>query len=209
MGIIKRGILGGFSKSVGPVVGSSWKGIAVMKAKPLSVANPKTAAQQAQRNKFAQAVAAGQALLAGLITTFWNPFAEKMSGFNFWISRNIDAFDASGLTDASKINLGTSSKHPAVGLAIVANDGADDVDFTWTDNTGEEGSANTDLAVLVAYNENDDKWFYSETAVQRDAAAATLAGVTQAAGDTIYAFLSFQNADNEVGGTDDANAVSA
>jgi len=209
MGIIKQGIMGGFSKKVGPVVGSSWKGIAVMKAKPLSVANPNTAGQQAQRGKFSMAVAAAQALLAGLITTFWNPFAEKMSGFNFWIKRNIDAFDATGLVTPANINLGTSTKHPAVGLAIVANDAADDVDYTWTDNSGEEGAAAGDLAVLVAYNENDDKWFYSETAVLRSATAATLSSVTQTAGDTVYGFLAFQNADEKVGGTDDDSAVSA
>lgn len=202
MGIIKRGILGGFSKSVGPVVGSSWKGIAVMKAKPLSVANPNTAGQQAQRGKFSKAVAAAQALLAGLITTFWNPFAERMSGFNFWIQRNIDAFDASGLVTPANINLGTTTKHPAAGVAIVANDAGDDVDFTWTDNSGEEGSVAGDLAVLVAYNETTDKWYYSETAVQRSTAAATLSGVTQTVGDVVDGFLSFQNSDGETGGTD-------
>ncbi len=40
MGIIKRGILGGFSNKVANVVGSSWKGINTMRALPLSVANP-------------------------------------------------------------------------------------------------------------------------------------------------------------------------
>ena len=48
MGILKQGILGGFSGKVANVVGTSWKGIAVIKAMPLSVANPKTAGQVAQ-----------------------------------------------------------------------------------------------------------------------------------------------------------------
>ena len=51
MGVIKQGILGGFSGKVANIVGSSWKGIPVIKSLPLSVANPQTAAQTTQRNK--------------------------------------------------------------------------------------------------------------------------------------------------------------
>ena len=53
MGIIKQGITGGFSGMVGNVVGGSWKGIAYMRIRPVSVANPQTVGQQDQRTKFA------------------------------------------------------------------------------------------------------------------------------------------------------------
>ena len=52
MGKIKQGILGGFNGKVGPVIGSSWNGIAYMRGQAQSVKNPKTAAQMQQRNFF-------------------------------------------------------------------------------------------------------------------------------------------------------------
>ena len=52
MGKIKQGILGGFKGTVGTVIGSSRNGIAYMKGRPQSVKNPKTAAQQQQRDFF-------------------------------------------------------------------------------------------------------------------------------------------------------------
>ena len=52
MGKIKQGILGGFKGKVGTVIGASWNGIAYMRGLPQSVKNPKTPAQQAQREFF-------------------------------------------------------------------------------------------------------------------------------------------------------------
>lgn len=52
MATIKQGALGGFSGKVGPITGSSWKGKAVIKARPLSVNDPNTVLQQQIRAKF-------------------------------------------------------------------------------------------------------------------------------------------------------------
>lgn len=67
MATIKQGILGGFSGRVGTIVGTSWKGIAVMKSLPLSVANPKTAGQVGQRTKFSSVVALASVILSSII----------------------------------------------------------------------------------------------------------------------------------------------
>lgn len=93
MGIIKRGILGGFSGKVANIVGSSWKGIAVMKSLPLSVANPRTTAQVEQRTKFSNVVAFSKEILTTVIKPLWDRFAQQQSGFNAFISTNIDLFD--------------------------------------------------------------------------------------------------------------------
>ena len=52
MGVIKQGILGGFQNKVGAVIGSNWKGIATMRSRPISVANPRTGKQVAVRSEF-------------------------------------------------------------------------------------------------------------------------------------------------------------
>lgn len=96
MGIIKQGILGGFSGKVGSVVGTSWKGRAVMKAMPLSVANPRTSGQVNQRTKFSACVELSKNLLGGSIAILDNPFAGNISGYNRFVKRNTDAFTAAG-----------------------------------------------------------------------------------------------------------------
>lgn len=88
MGVIKRGILGGFSGKVANIVGGSWKGIAYMRALPLSVANPNTAAQQAVRLGFKTAVECGRQLTGNFFAFCVNPFVEKMSGFNAFVGAN-------------------------------------------------------------------------------------------------------------------------
>ena len=97
MGVIRRGILGGFSKKVGNIVGSSWKGLAVIKSLPLSVANPRTAGQVIQRNKFRGITLLGSSLLASIVKPLWDRFASNMSGFNAFVSANLDAFNNNGL----------------------------------------------------------------------------------------------------------------
>src|SRR5690606_508733 len=50
MGIIKQGILGGFSGKVGNVVGASWKGIDYIRSLPSSVSNPRTPGKEGVKN---------------------------------------------------------------------------------------------------------------------------------------------------------------
>lgn len=92
MGVIKRGILGGFSGKVANVVGSSWKGIATMRALPLSVANPNTVAQQKVRGRFSRLAHLGSELLASIIKPMWDRHAQHMSGYNAFIQANKFAF---------------------------------------------------------------------------------------------------------------------
>ena len=53
MGKVKPGALGVFSGTVGDVVYSTWKGIPYIRAKPVSVKDPRTEAQLSLRTKFA------------------------------------------------------------------------------------------------------------------------------------------------------------
>lgn len=56
MGKITKGILGGFSGTVGSVIGSTWKGIDVIRSKPKMHKKSSTKSQIAQRKKFGAAV---------------------------------------------------------------------------------------------------------------------------------------------------------
>ncbi len=92
MAIIKQGILGGFKKKIGSVVGSSWKGIATMRSLPLSVANPKTAAQVSNRNRFKACAEFASQILASIIKPLMDRFAGQMSGYNYFTQLNKEVF---------------------------------------------------------------------------------------------------------------------
>lgn len=152
MGVIKQGILGGFSGSVANVVGSSWKGIAVIKSKPLSVANPQTASQTTNRNQFSQAVAFAIAILVGTIKPLLDRIAVKQSGYNFFVSLNKSLFDADGLSTVADLVVSQGTVEGVADMVGTTNGGADTVTVDWTDNTGSGDSLATDVFYGVIYN---------------------------------------------------------
>lgn len=155
MGVIKRGILGGVSGSVGNVVGTSWKGIAIIKAKPLSVSNPKTAGQVAQRGKMANIVAFSKEILTEVIKPLWDRFAQQKSGFNAFVQANIDLFTTEYGSTPSElvISQGKMASTPIDSLTP-AGDGLS-FDVAWTDDSGDGLKLATDIPYAVVVNKND------------------------------------------------------
>lgn len=94
MAIIKKGILGGFSNKVGNVVGSTWKGINTMRSLPAQYNDANSVAQQANRSTFKYFSGFGSQLLTGVIRPLWDWQAKRMSGYNLFIKRNIDHYNA-------------------------------------------------------------------------------------------------------------------
>ena len=189
MGKIKQGILGGFSGKVAGVVGTSWKGIAVIKSLPLSVANPKTPGQVAQRGAFSNTVAAARSLLAFLITTYWNPFAQRMSGYNRFVQENIATFTAAGFTSPENFY---ASRGSLTGVVVSGTDGAagtDELTVEWSDNSGTGDALATDNIILVAYNETLGTWIYSDGTATRDDGSITIPTGVLGAGDLIHSYL--------------------
>ena len=82
MGVIKQGILGGFQNKVGPVIGTSWKGINVIKSRPTSVAYSNTELQQEQRTAMRQIAAYLRSFGLENVRLLNNAQAVRMSGYN-------------------------------------------------------------------------------------------------------------------------------
>jgi hypothetical protein len=203
MGILKQGILGGFSGKVANVVGSSWKGIAVIKAKPLSVANPKTAGQVAQRGKFSNVVAFAQAILSVVIKPLWDRFASKQSGFNAFISANIDLFeDAVPSTAADLVISSGKMASTAIDSAVfVGLTGA--LTVSWSDDSGSGFKLGTDVPFLVVVDEEKELVLgFDGSDVPKDRSDESIvldlleSGVES--GDTINVYLAFRRADGTV-----------
>lgn len=198
MAIIKQGILGGFSGKVGNVVGSSWKGISVMKSMPVSVANPKTAGQVAQRGRFGNAVAFAQNILADVIKPLWDRFAIKQSGYNAFISRNIELFDAAAPSPAENLQI-SSGPMAATPITNCAGPGNLEVQINWADDTGEGLKLATDEAYVVVVNQATGAAKGYATGVTRDAAVLTVADAGEE-DDDLHVYLAFRRADGTVVG---------
>jgi len=150
MGIIKRGILGGFSKKVGNVVGSSWKGIAVIKSQPLSVANPRTTGQVTQRNAFKVCSQFASVILASMIIPLMNRFAVQMSGYNMFVRLNVGNFDENGIVTPDEITFGTGKLGDTQVSGSNWTSGSPQIDLSWTttlDNSFKQATDN--LYVMV------------------------------------------------------------
>ena len=201
MAVINQGILGGFSGKVANVVGTSWKGIAVMKALPLSVANPRTAAQVAQRTKMAACVAMLQPILSQVIKPLNDRFAGKMSGFNYALQASISAFDDDGIMDdPAKFKISRAANKAQLIDAIAAEAKINKLKVTWTSDAGKGYALANDKCFLVGYCEDTGSFAVSTSAI-RSAGQAYLEfpdGEFEA-GAGIQIYMAFLRADGTVG----------
>ena len=196
MGVIKRGILGGFSGSVANVVGSSWKGIAVIKSKPLSVANPKTAGQVNQRTKFSACSLFARNILASVVKPLWDRFAQRMSGYNAFIKENIDNFNTSGVAILPQLVFSVGSLTASEDFEVACSNGSTDAYCSWTDNSGTGTALATDDVYLVIIDAVTDEVMVSAADVTRDADHTTITMDTAAVtGESVYGYISFRSAD--------------
>lgn len=192
MAKIKQGILGGFSGKVANVVGTSWKGRAVMKSQPLSVANPKTEAQQEQRGKFSKIAELASAVLTQFVQPVENPISGDISGYNLFCKDNKGAFDASGKLVAANfvcgggkiVNLGSPS------CSLSANEDNPEVD--WTNQADLSALRLTDKVYILLVSEDASIVFAQESAAVRGDEASNMVlvkGVATYAAGTKFMLL--------------------
>lgn len=155
MAKIKQGILGGFSGKVANVVGTSWKGRAVMKSQPLSVSNPRTEAQQEQRGKFSDIAKLASTILTQFVQPVENPISGNISGYNLFCKDNKAAYDGAGELVPANLACGGGkiiNLPSSLGLRAVDNK---TITLSWS-NAGTEGALRmTDKVYAVVLS--DDK----------------------------------------------------
>lgn len=199
MGKIKRGILGGFQGKVANVIGGSWKGIAYMRSQPLSVANPKTAGQVAQRTSFSFAVAFAKLILSTVVKPLWDRFAQSMSGYNAFVSANVASFvDWTTTTWADIIiSTGKMSATPIVSLVVTA--GGNLIAVTWSQVLLDNFQQLTDKAYVVIVNEDLGEVYTLDIAATRDDEVGNCnAPEVLVAGHTFHAYLAFARSDGSI-----------
>ena len=196
MAVIKRGILGGFSNKIGNVVGSSWKGIAVIKSLPLSVANPNTVKQQNVRTRFTNCVALAAIFVPLFVKKVWNRGAGQMSGFNAFVKMNIfGAFTEDGNFVRDGLIISPSIESPQAPTSVVADAGEQTIVVAMPG--GQSGNQKADdwliVVVLTALGEYLGSDCFSSV---RSTAAMTIEAVSPfIEGASIVVYVAAQSAD--------------
>jgi hypothetical protein len=200
MGIIRQGIIGGFSGKVGNVVGASWKGISYMRILPVSVANPQTDAQLAQRQKLTVTMYFLQPLSEFLKTGF-KSFAVKMSGINAAMSYNIKNALTGTYPNISidYPNALVARENLAGALNQVASSTvAGTVKFDWEDNSGEIGASTYDKTLLVVYNPTQNQAVTVNELAERGDETQTVTMPDSFRDDLVECYIAFISADGKV-----------
>ena len=200
MSTIKQGILGGFSGKTGTVVGSSWKGIAVMRGIAPSVSNPRTAAQLAQRAKFSTTIKFLQPLTPFLRIGFKNQ-AVGMTGFNAAMSYNVNnaitgTYPAYEI-DYSKALVSMGSLPGALNPEVTSTT-AGEIKYTWENNSTDTNASPTDKALLVVYNPARTQVVTVVDGNTRTGGSQTITLPSNFSGDEVQCFISFANENQAV-----------
>ena len=199
MAKLSQGILGGISGKIGNLVGSSWKGIPVIKTKPLSVANPQTAGQVAQRSKMTNIVAFSKEILSGIIKPLWDRNAQYQSGYNSFVSENIALFSGGLPSPAGELVMSKGKMQATALGSILISAGAETASITWIDDSGSGYKLATDDAYILLVNSDTDQVYVSSGDVTRADEEYIFTGMTDTdAGQTFYVYLAFRRADGTV-----------
>jgi len=197
MAILKESVIGVLSGKIGQVVGSTWKGISVLKVLPGSVAQPNTDKQLAQRAKFKTAQQFLQPITQFLRTGYRN-YAIKMSGFNA-AQREILKNAITGTYPNFAINypaaLVARGTLPGVLNPVAASTVAGTILFTWDDNSEETGASDTDPVLVVVYNAVKNWAVTLSNLADRGDGTLTVTVPDAFSGDQVHTYLAFNTLD--------------
>ena len=196
MAKIKQGIFGAISGKIGNLVGSSWKGIAIMKIKAASVSNPKTAGQVAQRTNFKNAVQFASIILSAIIIPLWNRFSVQMSGFNAFVQKNVGLFALSIPSPLSSLIISMGKIGATVISGVIATTANKSIQVSWNDDSGSENRLTSDFAYMVVINEEQMTVQGFDTQTSRYNFSLTCVMDNQPlSGEHLSVYLSFRRTD--------------
>lgn len=199
MARLPQGILGGVLGKVGNVVGSSWKGIPILKSRPLSVANPRTTKQVAQRTKMTNVVAFAQPLLSSIIKPLNDRFAQQASGYNDFVSRNIHLFENELPTPAADLRISVGKMAAVNPSSIEGINAEQEVAVTWPATLTDAFASTTDQAYVVIYNATNKSFGTSSgSSTRNDQDAHVTMSSPVATSDVLHVWLAFRREDGTI-----------
>ncbi len=177
MAKIKQGILGGFSGKIGGIVGTSWKGRAVMKSRPISVANPRTTDQVSQRVSFKKVALVASAVLMDICRGVYNPIAGNISGYNKFTQQNKQMFDGAGNFQFAQTKIGGGTLPHDQLNSMNTGDAGVTIDVEWENSAAGGSPRLDDVAHIYAIEPLSGTIWAVNGGNNRDEGVATLSCV--------------------------------
>ena len=149
MAKLHQGILGGFSGTVGTVIGYRRNNQWFMRAKPRSVANPRTEAQQAHRRQFGDMVSLASKLLPALKVGMRHYAPQHaMTAGNAFVHLN---WVKDGVISLKDMKLSVGPVPMVTFTEVTVEDGI--LTLKWDKNLHHHGAKNEDTIKIYAYSE--------------------------------------------------------
>lgn len=176
MAEIKKGILGGFSGKVGPVVGANWRGKDIIRSTPKSTSKQKSDKQLMQQLKFKTTISFLHPL-RNIQNRFYGADAGVKSKVNlaasYFINNAIDLVDGLPVVVYNKVLI---TRGDLTGFqnvdAQVAAGGI--INLTWADNGLQGNALATDKVTVVCYFEEVSAFEIFEGAAFRSEAGTSI-----------------------------------
>ena len=196
MGKLPNGILGGFRGKVGPVVGTHWKGIEVIRSRPPGKRRKSSEDQLKQQAKMSL-MTSFFGPLSTLLNSTYQSVTEQMSCFNRALSYNMRDAIGGDYPDF-KINypyviLGKGDLRN-VETAKVSSDSEGRLTISWRDNSNEGSARATDQSFAAVYCAELKHWQAGKDGPTRNAGSYTL-DVTAFSGKAVHTYIGFLSAD--------------
>ena len=163
MAIYKNGILGEFTGTIGSVVGSSWRGIPVMRGKPIRKKTGFTVLQEQQRARFLL-VSGFLRPLTGLLNQTYQKSAVGMTCFNKALSENKAAITGdypSIKIDYPRIVL-SKGRLPLGEPPVISSPEGGKLLLSWKTGDGINEFLTAGTAFIAAFNEELNRWIMGQ-----------------------------------------------
>ena len=196
MGKLIQGINGPFTGKVGPAVGSSWRGISVIRSLPSPRTRPFTKGELAQQMKFKLLTAFLLRVMPLMNVTFKN-LAVRMTGFNKGYSYNIKNVFTGEYPDLSidySLVMLSRGDLPNADSPSAISSASGSLDFSWIDNTGKGKALKTDRAFVAIYCKEKSNWQYKLDVADRSAGRYSM-DVKEFSGKTVHGYIGFLSPD--------------
>lgn len=212
MAVPQNTLIGKTKQSVGNATFTTWKGINVLKSKPVSVANPRTQGQVNQRQKMSNFVAFYRKN-AAIFNAGFRQQAVKQSAYNAAASTNMTNFsigdDPAVIFDNIELlETGKGSLYPAPITVATATAAGNSATVNW-DDTPFADQLNSDKAYVLILGDDGVTLGQGLASSSRADGNIIVNNLDQIQlGDTIYAYLFFvQTSTGKVSNSDEIGIV--
>ncbi len=193
MATLSKGILGGFSGKVGPVVGANWRGMDVIRSRPKSSKRTPSERQLEQQLKFKLAISFLQPIKS-IQSLYFGMGSGVKSRVNMAVSYTISTAIqmVAGLPELiyNKVLI-TRGELTSFQNAVLTTQPGGVLHLEWEDNSTQGDAAPTDQVSIVCYCAELKNWEIYEGIVMRSDLMADVTLPAYCLGKTmeVYAFL--------------------